>query len=221
MKIKLESKKVFVSLLFIIFFLLSANIVGIISTYYLDHPHIFGLVPMFDFNKEKNIPTFYSALTIVCCSILLSMIAASKRNKGCERLYWYGLAIIFLFLSIDEISSIHERLIVPVRESLNTSGVLHYAWVIPYGIFLCLFVLVFLRFLIKLPRKTMVLFIVSGTVYVSGTVGFELLAGLLLDKVGKHNIIYSTLYTCEELLEMLGIAIFIYTLISYIDRPSD
>jgi hypothetical protein len=216
MEIKLEPRRVFVTLLLSIFFLLSANVTGIISTYYLGHGSIFGLVPMFNFDNELNIPTFYSSLTIMLCSILLSIIGASKKNIGNEYLYWYGLAIIFLFLSIDEILSIHERLIIPVRKSLNTSGLLYFAWVIPYAISLIFLMLIYFKFLINLPKRTMLLFIVSGMIYVLGAIGFELLGGWQFQISGKYSIIYSFIWTCEELFEMLGIAVFVYALVSYI-----
>jgi len=129
---------------------------------------------------------------------------------------WLGLAIIFLFLSIDETASFHERLITPVRESLNTSGLLYYAWVIPYGIALTVFVIAYLKFLMSLPKNIMILFVVSGATFVSGALGFELVGGRYVEIHGSSNLLYSFFYTCEEFLEMLGIVIFIYTLLTYI-----
>lgn len=43
-----------------------------------------------------------------------------------------------------------------------------------------------------------------------------MLGGRWFEMYGKHNITYSILYTCEETLEMLGIALFIYALLTYI-----
>ena len=128
---------------------------------------------------------------------------------------WFGLSVIFLFLSIDEIASIHERLIKPTKEAFNTSGLLYYAWIIPYGIALIVFVMVYLKFLFELPKNTMVLFLVSGVTFISGAIGFEMLGGRQAELYGANNMLYSFYYTCEESLEMIGIAIFIYTLLSY------
>lgn len=197
-------------------FLLLANILGIISKIYFDHGRLYGLIPLFSFDAEKNIPTLYSSFAIIIASLLLFIIAFTLRKQGSSYFSWLGLAIIFLFLSVDEIASIHENFIGPVREMFNTSGLFYFAWVIPYGIAVVVFVISYFKFLINLPKKIMILFVVSGFIFVSGAIGFELLSGRQAELYGKDNLAYSIFYTCEELLEMLGIATFIYTLLSYI-----
>lgn len=119
-------------------------------------------------------------------------------------------------LSLDEFMSFHERLIEPLQNSLNTSGFLYYAWVIPGTIFVLIFLLAFLRFITTLPTKIKRLFIIAGTIYVSGAIGMEMLGGYYTNLYGEKNIIYAILTTIEEFLEMLGIVIFIYALMSYI-----
>ena len=61
------------------------------------------------------------------------------------------------------------------------------------------------------------MFIFSGAMYVIGALGFEMLEGLQAYVNGKQNIIYTLIYTIEELLEMLAIVLFIYALLSYIN----
>ncbi len=216
MNIEIQNKDIFLKLVYFILLLLSANIIGIIIRLYFNHDYVHGLIPLFNFDAEKNIPTLYSSFTIIICSILLLVIALTHKKRGSPYFLWIGLAVIFLFLSIDEIASIHERLTDPVRETLNASGLLYFAWVIPYGIALVLFIAFYLKFLFALPKKIMILFIISGSLFVSGAIGFELLGGRYSELYGRDNLVYSVFYTCEELLEMLGIAAFIYTLLSYI-----
>ncbi|MCH6258321.1 hypothetical protein MLD52_17295 [Puniceicoccaceae bacterium K14] len=62
----------------------------------------------------------------------------------------------------------------------------------------------------------MYLFVSSGLIYVSGAIGFELIAGKYDEQFGEETLMYSFLYTCEELLEMFGVALFIYALLVYI-----
>jgi len=78
------------ALIFITFMLLLANILGLISTFYFDRPYAFGLVPLFDLNQENNIPTFYSAIAILFCSILLGLITYIQKQK--KKLTSLGLA---------------------------------------------------------------------------------------------------------------------------------
>jgi len=199
-----------------ILLLLAANIIGIVATTYLDYELVRGLVRFFDFNTEKNIPTFYSAIALLVSSALLFYIALTYKKSNSSCLPWFWLALIFLFLSLDEMVSIHEHLIDPVRETFETSGLLFYAWVIPYGIALILFVLAYSKFLLALPRKIMILFLLSGAIFVSGAIGFELLGGNQKELFGSDSLLYCIFYTCEEFLEMLGIALFNYTLLTYI-----
>ena len=64
----------------------------------------------------------------------------------------------------------------------------------------------------------MILFIVSGAIFVFGAIGFEMLASRQFSIHGdiSGDLMYAVFYTFEEFLEMLGIVVFIYTLLSYI-----
>jgi len=216
MKITICPKKIFKKNLYLILILLAANIIGLFATRYLDHELVHGLVRYFDFNTEKNIPTFYSAIALLISGFLLFFIALTPRKSNTSYRPWFWLAAIFVFLSLDEMVSIHEHLIEPVRATFKTSGLLFYAWVIPYGIALVIFIMAYAKFLLELPKSIMILFLISGSIFVSGAIGFELLGGNQKYLFGNNSVLYCVFYTCEEFLEMLGIAIFIYTLLTYI-----
>ena len=148
MNIKLCPQAFFLKNLYLISFLLFANILGIVATYYFDP--VSGLVILFDFNSERNIPTLYSSIALIFSSILLAVIAFESKKLDRPHISWLGLSLIFLFLSIDEMASIHESLIFPVRNFFGTSGFLYYAWVIPYGVVLVFFIIAYSKFLFQL-----------------------------------------------------------------------
>ncbi len=54
----------------------------------------------------------------------------------------------------------------------------------------------------------------------SGAVGVEMISGKVLDFALETSVIYSLCVACEEFLEMTGIAIFIYSLLSYLKLRS-
>lgn len=215
MNIEICPKKVFLILLYCIFVLLFLNVLGIISALYFDH-NLSVLIPWFNFNNENNIPTLFSTLILLFSSTLLLIIAIDHKRNGSVYRSWLVLSFIFLYLSMDEFIMIHEHFSKLVRELLNTSGVFYYAWIIPYGVALIVLIIAYLKFLINLPRNIMILFVVSGATFVSGTIGFDMLSGLHQTLHGTKDLVFNILYTCEEFLEMLGIAIFIYTLLTYI-----
>lgn len=221
MNIDLSPKEVFKNNMYLILFLLCANIFGIVSRYYFGHGSIHGLIPLFDFDTEKNIPTLYSSFALICSSALLSFIAVTRKKLQRSYIPWFGLSLIFLFLSIDEVSTIHEQFSIPAQNLFNASGFFFFAWVIPYGIALIFFLISYSRFLLELPRNIMVLFIVSGAIFVSGAIGLEMFGARQAELTGTNDFIYACLYTCEEFLEMSGIALFNYALLTYIASQFD
>ena len=143
-------------------------------------------------------------------------IAFSHKKNGKNYFRWMGLAIIFMFLSVDEITSIHESFGQAIRAGYSVSGFLYFAWVIPYGLALTVFLVAYYKFLLGLPKNIMLLFILSGGVFISGAMGVESFGGRHYEIYGNANITYAIFYTIEEFLEMLGIVLFIYTLLTYI-----
>lgn len=175
------------------------------------------LVPFFDFNAEHNIPTFFSSVSLLFGSLLLTIITFAKKRSGERYIHWLGLVVILLFLSIDELMMIHDRLNTIVRSGLNISGLTFSAWIIPYAAASIIFLLVYVKFVFNLPARTRLLFIIGLSTYVLSAMGFEIAENRLFDLYGPGNITFVVLYTIEELLEMTSIVIFIYALTSYID----
>lgn len=214
MTITYEPKKIIFFLSLIVIGLIIGHIAGTISSFYLggDDFEIFNL------DIEQNIPSLYSSLSLMLCAGILYLIAnITKRQGKRDYLYWAGLSVIFVFLSIDEMTEIHERLIIPLRNMLNTSGVLFFAWVIPYGILLIAMLMFYFRFIVSLPVRIRLLFILAGSLYIGGAVVMESLGGSWFEQHGDNSLFYSLIILVEETLEMTGILVFIYALLSYID----
>ncbi len=195
-----------------------AHIVGQCIAFYLGYTSKFKpIVSWLDLDVEQSIPTFYSSIALLFCSSLLAIITIAKKKNGERYIYWLGLAIIFLFLSVDESLTIHESLTDKVRTALNTSGLLYcFAWIIPYSIALIVSLLVYIKFILNLPSRIRILFITAGLIYVSGAIGVELVGGRY-SELHSYNVTFLVITTVEELLEMAGVVIFIFALTSYID----
>jgi uncharacterized BrkB/YihY/UPF0761 family membrane protein len=218
MDITLNPKKIVIILGTIIILLVLASIVGLVSKYYLDLPNIFGLFQLFNLDREKNIPTYFSSVLLLLAASLLYFIAIANKKQGeHDYLYWIGLAAVFVFLSIDEFTVLHERLITPIKTRLNTSGLLHFAWVIPGGGFVVIMMLIYRRFTLNLPKRIKRMTIIAGLIYVAGAIGVEMIGGYYRELHEQRDITYEFITTCEESMEMIGIMIFVYALMSYID----
>ncbi|WP_017020163.1 hypothetical protein [Aliivibrio fischeri] len=218
MNIELNSKKLFMFFISIIVFLVIANGFAIISEHFLSYSHMETIIRLFNVDREMNIPTLYSSCAMIFASLLLGLIAYVHLQKNEKYLAWAGLSGIFLFLALDEMTELHEMLVGPVRSSLNTTGILYFAWVIPYAVLLVIFALIYFKFLFRLPSTTRNRLILAGVIYVSGALVMELIGGKIAEQHGTDALVYAISYSIEETLEMLGIAVLIYTATTYISE---
>lgn len=173
------------------------------------------LVKLLNVNLEANLPTYFSALVLLGDAILLAFIAYGCKAIGEKFWHWIGLSAIFVFISLDEMIQIHEQLRAPMEALFNTSGVLYFAWFIPYVAIMLVVGIAYFKFMMRLPKKILKLFILAGFVFVFGAVGMEMLGGMHAEVHGEETVTYALMYSFEEFLEMSGAAIFFYALISY------
>ena len=220
MEFTLQPKRVAQLMLTIILILATLHIAQLVAYFMIDDSDTFDFIKMLDFDYEANLPSFYSSTAIIFCAALLWIIGVNKRRNGEDfRYHWLGLAGIFTFLGIDEAIALHEEIgdFVEAQQWVEPTGFLYFAWVVPYGILLTVFLLSYLKFVFYLPTKSKYLFISAGTLFVTGAVGIEVFSAEEAHLYGTETIYYSTLYTIEELCEMLGIALFAYALLDYIE----
>jgi hypothetical protein len=216
--IPLSPKRIVTFLGFTVAGFVLANLLKIILQYGFQRSSFFGL-GLFDLDIERSIPTWFSSAQLLLCAILLALIAQVKQVvRDGYRFHWAMLSAIFVLFSIDEALAFHERSIKPLRNALNTSGFLHFAWVIPAALFVLVMLLFYRRFLLHLPAKTRRLFLVAGGIYVMGSLGMEILSGPVWEAVGKYRLIKDLLIVVEETLELIGIEIFIYALLMYLGQ---
>ena len=199
-----------------------ASITGQLYRYWPGHNHfLLGLANKFNLNAEANFPTWYQSSTLLLSSLLLGLIASVKKIAGARYLWhWRALALIFLYLSIDEAACIHEQAN-KLGPALHASGPFYFVWVIPAAILVSIFVLAYLGFLAHLPSRERWLFVIAGAIYVGGALGVEMVGGAYMSYQGEITegapaIIYALITTVEEFMEMAGILVFIYVLLAYL-----
>ena len=213
MDIVIRPRKFAFVLAALVAFLTAANVLGGMYVYLSGASQTPLLVKLFHFDHEQTIPAFFQSVLLLFCGVLLLLIAVMRRPDLFY--YWIALGGIFVFLAVDEATSIHENLIVVVREGLGTSGLLHSAWVIPYVLALIPLGLIYLRFLFRLPAFTRNLFVLAAAIYLTGAVGLEMVGAYFYEWGGLRTFRYQITMTAEELLEMIGIGVFVFALMHY------
>jgi hypothetical protein len=182
-----------------------------------------GLVRMFDLLRDINIPTWYSSVNLLISAILLAVIAYAKRAAQDRfTLHWFGLSLIFVLLSIDETAAIHEGIQAALRMGINPGSILYsLAAITATSLFALVVLVIYLKFLANIPRKTMILFLMAGGVFVGGSVGVDYIGELYKNVYGQDNFTFSIMNGIEEVLEMEGIIIFIYALLDHLKDISE
>lgn len=225
--IKISPKQIILGLLFVV---LAVTVLSLAGQYFRESlsgsEFALKTIAKLNLDEEKNsLPTWYQSSTLLLSSLLLLVIGLARREqKDRDAKYWWLLSFVFLFLSLDESISIHEQMTMPLRTAFHFEGFLFLSWVIPAGILVALLGAVLMKFLFRLPPATRYLMICAGFVYIAGAVGVEMVgANYMFLKNNPTDIgldfTYILITTFEELLEMAGIALFIYTLLNYLFEP--
>jgi len=170
------------------------------------------LVPLLSLSYEANLPTWYASSLLLCCALVLAAIAHRARPAT----GWWGLAIGFGLMSLDEAAELHEQL----GGRLDTGGVLYFDWVIPAAAVVAVLALVYLRFLIALPPVTRRRFVVAAAVYLGGALVMELPLGWWTERHGDANLGYALIDAGEEALELAGASLFLDALLAYREAPA-
>jgi hypothetical protein len=156
---------------------------------------------LFDLDKEQNLPTWLSSVQLF--SAALCSWLCSLRSTGRERLAWRGLAVIFAFLSLDELALVHEEVVEHVTDDPAADL---WWWPVLY-LPLAVAGLAALWFVIRAVRATLG----SAALFL---VGFAFLGvSLLLDSVATQYVdnewLFSPSLVLEEAFELLGSALLV------------
>ena len=219
MKFKLLESRALYHLLVVIGLLFLGNCLALYLKFYangMDSKITRLLIKLFDFNREVNLPTYFSSLLLLANAILLALIGYQYKALNKNFWQWLGLSAIFGFLALDEMVQIHEHVRAPTEALLNTTGIAYFAWFIPYLLIMFILAIIYFKFMARLQIRILKLFIFSAVLYISGAVVVEAISGMHAEVHGEQTLTYAILYTFEELLEMLGLAVFFYALLCYI-----
>ena len=180
---------------------------------------------MFNVDREMNLPTWFSAFMLAFCAWLLGAIASAKQaeleqqknltdpndNSSVKYRYfqqWKWLSIIFWLFAIDEVATIHK--------GLNLPPFLRSMWVIPGIILVIVFLRKYWKFWLHLPQKTRDHFILAASLYIGGALFMEMVGSVVAFYYHQQSLIYSLVAIVEEIMEMMGVIVFMYGLLVYI-----
>ena len=195
-----------------------------------DDPFLLKLVEKFDLDGEgTNFPTWFQSSIMLLCAFLLAIISYIRREvKGIHYRVWQFMALVFLYLSLDETVCIHEQATLPLRHLLHAEGMLYFSWVIPAAVVVLLFLAYTVKLLRDLPVRVRWRFVAAGTIYISGAIVMEMIGAKYYERhiaradgIGEMiDWTYAVLTTIEESLESTGLILFAFSLLSHLSSAA-
>jgi hypothetical protein len=202
----------------IIALLVVANVAVAFAQVHVDQQSLIKIVDKFNLDRENNLPTYFSGLILLFAGLLLAVIAQNAKRRGQRFVrHWQGLAIVFVLLSVDEMTSLHEMIGGPAARVAGVTGVVRpYFWMAPAMLLVLALVLSCVSFLRHLASRDRQLFVLAGATYVGGAVGFEIVSAWYQIQGGERDFLHAMIFTVEEALEMCGVSLFVYALLRYL-----
>ncbi len=197
-----------------------ASLGGYLILFTTGHDSVYGMIHLFDLDSEGNIPSFFSALILLLVWLTIGLISELKRaSRAAFAVEWAVLSYAFLYLALDEITSIHELFTRPTQKLLGglSEHMRYSAWVIPAMIVVAAGLFWMRRFLRHLPRPTVMWLVLAAGLYLGGAVGVEFLGGDYAERHGT-NWIYYLMVAAEEGLEMSGAIVFLHAMLAYLEE---
>lgn len=178
---------------------------------------VYGLTERFDMDREWGIPSLFSGVLLLFCGGLFATAWMATRDGANRSRMWLLLALCFVFLSIDEVFSVHEQLIVPMRDQLTTAATGDYAWMVLYGAAVLLIGFAFHHVWRRQTLRVRVLLGVAAAVYVTGAIGIDV-AGDAYFSANGDGLAYMLIVELEETFELAGVIILMQTLFGIIQE---
>jgi hypothetical protein len=192
-----------------------SSVVFLVRFYNPNFPVIF--IDFFYLDKETNFSTYFSVMLLLMCAGLLYIIYTYSRAQSYSG-WWLVLALGFVYLSLDEFISIHERLSKVMNDLIGKGpfNIFDFGWTIPASVVVFVLFLAILPFLKSLPAPTRRMFLIAAVIYLTGSILMELPGGWIYNWEGPKSRKYALVITIEESLEMFGLVYFVYALLTYI-----
>ncbi len=212
MTIRVDQKGTALLLLKIALALLCINILGQILGNFLEPKYGSYFL---EFAQKQSVLRLFTTLLLVFCSALLLIIALNdKQRRSGKYFHWMGLCIIFFFLAIAKETSLDEQFGALLQSLFDISRSV--VFMIAYGIALILLPVLYLRFILQLPRHTLYWFIAGSITFLAGAFVFDLVTAYLGKFLDHRSFAYIGSSSIEVFLETSGIIILIFTFLSYI-----
>jgi hypothetical protein len=213
-------RRIVISLLIITFILLCIHLLCVYASFILDSPYSFSW--KFYFDKRMNIPFFFSVGLLLLSAYFTYKISVSPFEIPSRLEFWKTLCILIGFIALDKFFHLHNkaRTITSAITSTNdATSPFYYLWTIPYLAFIGYIGVRLKRSFVPLPEPIKKQLITACALFATGAIVLEV-AGIYYAHLhsGESDLYHVLIKTSEDLLQILGTVMLIYSLIRHFRR---
>jgi hypothetical protein len=180
------------------------------------HEHVHGTnngdVALFDSNEKLNFPSEGKIVLLLYATVLLAVLGGVARTTV-DRLCWLGMASVFVLLSTDEMTYLHQRLSNLLHDHLHTHGPLRFAWVAVYVPILLALAIVYWPFWRRLADPLRTRLLVAAVCFAGGAAGVEPIKATLYHDL-HWTLAFGLAAAVSDSLELVGLALLTTTLLA-------
>lgn len=181
------------------------------------HGFLFELSNRFDLNDENSVPQWITQALFLAMA-LGAGLAAYLAKKVSERRLWALIAVGGLLLSLDDVATLHEFILQSLHNTFfldMPSTFFRNAWFVLLPFVLVAFVWLSVAVVRNLPRRTTIILIAGGMVYLCGAILIDSLANTVAERSFAGQGIYGGI---EGGLQLIGSSLFLYGIVDYVEQ---
>lgn len=178
------------------------------------HGFLFELSNRFDMNDENSVPQWFSQIIFLSIGVA-SLLAAHMQREVAKKRLWIAIGILGIILSLDDVATLHEFALQMIHNTffLDTPPTFSVnAWWILLPIVLIPPLILAWYSWKLLPRRTVVLLILGGTIFVVGKLLLDSLANIVTDLFLERGFIQGF----EKVFQYLGSSLVLYAVLDYL-----
>lgn len=199
---------------FLLFTLLLLDVLVVLAHFFLKNKYGF-----FNLDGEGNLNSAYSGFKLLMVAVLMGaqfLIYFRVKEKRGKQIVWFLAALSFVYLGIDEMMAIHERVGFVFNNLTGLTGFngASFNWMIYYSPLIIIALIVYTRLLFTLWQedRAVFLFILIGAILFAAALAAEVIGGKIVYPRGvltRDFRLYFIFIIVEEALELLGATFFL------------
>lgn len=217
----LNPRKIFLAIQLCILLLALVSLAGQALKYLTVYDQAFGLIPLVDFYRSLSIPTVFNYLLYFLIVLLVETISKLRRaEEQADHQLWAFLAIVFIYITLQRGSGLHNYLILPLRRLLRAQfpGLPKTNLIITASFITLVLIPLFSKLIKSLPRRSLYLGLSAVALHLLGFLGYEFFGTAYARDFGKDNLTFSLIFTLTRTLQMSGVGLGIFALLDYLEK---